>query len=270
MSLKDKLTARLRGGARALASQDNLERVRRMVRKTGFDVVRHHPAPPDFDDDAKAILARVAPFTMTSPQRIFAATQAARYVIDAGIDGAIVECGVWRGGSSMAMALASIQRGDTSREFYLFDTYEGMSAPTAEDTDVYGTSAAKTFEATRTGADSSAWCLADLDDVRRNVDSTGYDPARVHYGKGKVEETLPGQAPEKIALLRLDTDWYASTKHELETLYPRLVPGGVLIIDDYGHWQGSRKAVDDYLAANHITLLLGRIDDTGRMAVKPG
>ena len=87
--------------------------------------------------------------------------------------------------------------------------------------------------------------------------------------KGKVEDTLPGHAPDHIAVLRLDTDWYASTKHEMEHLYPRLARGGVLIIDDYGHWAGSRQAVDEYLAEHGIHLLLNRTDYTGRMALKP-
>ena len=81
---------------------------------------------------------------------------------------------------------------------------------------------------------------------------------------------MPAEAPEEIALLRLDTDWYSSTKHELEHLYPRLAPGGVLILDDYGHWQGARRAVDEYFADNRITLLLNRVDGTARIAVKPG
>jgi hypothetical protein len=86
---------------------------------------------------------------------------------------------------------------------------------------------------------------------------------------GPVETTLPAQAPDRLALLRLDTDWYASTRHELEQLYPRLVREGVLIVDDYGHWEGAREAVDEYFAANGPAPLLQRVDYTGRMAVKP-
>jgi hypothetical protein len=74
--------------------------------------------------------------------------------------------------------------------------------------------------------------------------------------------------PEQIAVLRLDTDFYESTRHELRHLYPRLVHGGVLIIDDYGHWAGARKAVDEYIAEEGIRLLLNRIDYTGRIAIK--
>src|ERR1051325_10354963 len=99
-----------------------------------------------------------------------------------------------------------------------------------------------------------------------------YEAARYVAGytlEGTVEETIPAQAPERIALLRLDTDWYESTRHELVHLYPRLVPGGVLIIDDYGHWEGARKAVDEYIAQNNLRLFLNRIDYAGRLAIKP-
>jgi hypothetical protein len=83
-----------------------------------------------------------------------------------------------------------------------------------------------------------------------------------------VEHTLPDRAPQKVALLRLDTDWHASTKHILETLFPALVRGGVLIIDDYGHFHGARKAVDDYLSEHNISILLNRIDYAGRIGIK--
>ena len=90
-----------------------------------------------------------------------------------------------------------------------------------------------------------------------------------HFIKGKVEDTIPEKMPQKISILRLDTDWYESTKHELEHLFPLLAKNGVLIIDDYGHWQGAKQAVDEYLSSQNIHLLLNRVDYTGRMAVKP-
>ncbi len=81
-------------------------------------------------------------------------------------------------------------------------------------------------------------------------------------------DTIPKNVPEKISILRLDTDWYESTKHELNNLFPRLVSGGILIIDDYGHFQGSKKAVDEYFEENKISSFLFRIDYTGRLFVK--
>jgi hypothetical protein len=99
--------------------------------------------------------------------------------------------------------------------------------------------------------------------------STGYPADRLHLVQGKVEDTLPGAAPARIALLRLDTDWYESTRHELVHLYPRLVPNGVLIIDDYGDWVGAKEAVDEYFAAQPFQPFLSRMDHTGRLAIKP-
>jgi hypothetical protein len=116
----------------------------------------------------------------------------------------------------------------------------------------------------------NSWHYVPVEEVRAAVLSTGYPAERVHMVEGKVEDTLPGAAPERIAVLRLDTDWYASTKHEMEQLYPRLSPGGVLILDDYGHYEGARQAVDEYFAEHGGRPLLSRVDYTGRVGVKGG
>jgi O-methyltransferase len=110
--------------------------------------------------------------------------------------------------------------------------------------------------------------VSSLEDVKRVMAATGYEPGKTVFVPGRVEDTIPASAPETIALLRLDTDWYQSTYHELTHLYPRLAVGGVLIIDDYGHWQGARKAVDQYIREQKLKLLLCRIDYTGRVCVK--
>jgi predicted O-methyltransferase YrrM len=108
-----------------------------------------------------------------------------------------------------------------------------------------------------------------LADVQANLRSTGYPVERMRFVVGDVADTVPREAPERIAILRLDTDWYASTRHELEHLYPRLAVGGVLIVDDYGHWEGARLAVDEFLERTSAPILLNRIDYTGRIGVKP-
>jgi len=107
-----------------------------------------------------------------------------------------------------------------------------------------------------------------MEEARANVLSTGYPAAKMAFVKGKVEDTIPASAPRQIALLRLDTDWFESTYHELVHLYPRLSPGGILIVDDYGYWQGARKAVDRYVEEQQLKLLLTRVDDSARMSVK--
>jgi hypothetical protein len=157
--------------------------------------------------------------------------------------------------------------GVTDRNLYLFDTFEGMSAPTQDDVNFNGESAADLLAGSAREANPTA-AFSSLDEVKSNLSSTGYPPERVFFIKGKVEEAIPAQAPAQIALLRLDTDWYESTYHELLHLYPRLSPGGILIIDDYGHWEGARKAVDTYFAEHNLKLLLHRIDYTGRICVK--
>jgi O-methyltransferase len=206
------------------------------------------------------VLARVRTFTMTSPARLAALIKATRYVVTAGIPGDLVECGVWRGGSMMAVALTLLNMGVRDRMLYLYDTYEGMPPPGDSDVDMYGVPAAGQMDREIVKA-ASPW-----DAVKEAIESTGYPREQIRMVQGKVEDTIPGNVPEKIALLRLDTDWYESTRHELEHLFPRLQLHGPLIIDDYGHWQGARRAVDEYFARRPI--LLNFIDYTGRIGVK--
>src|SRR6185436_8666218 len=170
--------------------------------------------PTDFGDPERSLCERVSPFTLTSPERIIGWRNAIRDVIERGIEGSIVECGVWRGGSMMVAALTLIELGDTSRDLYLFDTFDGMSAPTEKDRSVWGTRATDLLSQTRKEG-SSVWCAAGLEDVRANLHTVGYPEDRIHYVVGRVEDTLPSHAPPTIALLRLDTDWYESTYHEL-------------------------------------------------------
>lgn len=202
-----------------------------------------------------------------------ATVDAVDYVVRREIPGALVECGVWRGGSVLAMILRLQQLGVDDRELFLYDTFEGMSAPTEHDTSAFSEPALLTWSrAANAGRTAWDWLFKPehfgLDQVRELLTSTGYPTERVHFVAGPIEETLPGAAPEEVAVLRLDTDWYASTRHELVHLYPRLSVGGVLIVDDYGHWDGCRQAVDEYFATEAPPPLLARIDYTGRIAVK--
>jgi O-methyltransferase len=256
--------------ARLERTQAKLERTQAKLDRTqsALEKAKAKPdLPRHLDDEAKEIVRAVRDRTMTATQKVFALIEATRYVLDTGVPGAIVECGVWRGGSMQAVALALLRRGVSDRDLHLYDTFEGMSEPTEEDRAADGTPAAELL-ATRPKT-ARLWAVADLDDVRAGMAETGYPAERIHYHVGRVEDTIPAEAPEQIAVLRLDTDWYESTLHELVHLYPRLVPGGVLIIDDYGHWQGARQAVDEYMAEHEMPLLLNRVDYTARIAVKP-
>jgi O-methyltransferase len=207
---------------------------------------------------------------MTSTERMHALYQANAYICDADIGGDVVECGVWRGGSSMLSALSLLARGDASRTLWLYDTFEGMTPPGELDVNYDGAAADELLAVQERSADAvNDWCVATIGDVRANMESTGYPTEHVRYVQGRVEDTIPAQAPGAIAILRLDTDWFESTHHELVHLYPRIVPGGVLIVDDYGWWKGAREAVDRYFADHDIRILLARIDATGRMGIKP-
>jgi O-methyltransferase len=219
----------------------------------------------ELTNEESEIIRQVRPWTMTSMERIYALIQAVRYITKSPIEGAIVECGVWKGGSMAAVARTLMSLGDSTRELYLFDTFQGMSEPTAMDVDYSGKQAADVLR-----EDEGFKCAnAPLDQVKEVLRGTGYPLERIHFVPGKVEDTIPGAAPASISLLRLDTDWYESTKHELVHLFPRLARNGVIIIDDYGHWKGSRQACDEYFADKNISILLNRIDYTGRMALKP-
>lgn len=243
--------------------------LRSLIRLAGVDVIRYRAPdetfPADFTEQHKRIIRRVGPYTMTNKERVAALCDAVNYICEAGIPGAIVECGVWKGGSMMAVALALRERHIEDRELVLFDTFEGMTPPTQYDVDVLGVPAVDSF-----GVDGKAgesWAPESMEGVRSAMNSTGYEPSLVRLVKGRVEDTLAEHSPDSIALLRLDTDWYESTRHELELLFPRISDGGVLIVDDYGYWKGSRRAVDEYMSSLGRKLFLHRIDDSARMII---
>ncbi|MEU4624765.1 TylF/MycF/NovP-related O-methyltransferase [Actinoplanes sp. NPDC023801] len=221
--------------------------------------------PVDYDEAARNIIRAVRPWTMTSPEKLNALVYAVRYVVRHRIPGDIVECGVWRGGSMLAVAKTLLENSDTSRDLHLYDTFEGMSEPTEHDKRHDGRPASEMLAASEKTA--GVWAYASFEDVQATMGQSAYPAERIHYYKGKVEDTIPGDIPEQISILRLDTDWYESTRHELNHLWPRLVPGGVLLLDDYGWWDGAKRAVDEWLEEVNPQLLLLRMDE-GRIAVK--
>ena len=224
--------------------------------------------PLDMDAGVVDTIQRVQPFTMTTTDRLNGLCEAVRYLVSAGIEGDIVECGVWKGGSMMAVAESLVRFGDTSRQLHLYDTFTGMSEPTGKDVSLVGEDAVQRFHDEKSDDPNAAWCGSSLDRVKSHMAQTGYPDENMNFVVGKVEDTIPHAAPQEIALLRLDTDWYESTLHEMNHLFPRLVDGGVLILDDYGHWQGAREAVDEYLSQNNVSIMLNRLDYTGRIGIK--
>lgn len=216
------------------------------------------------------IIERVKPYTVTSNVRLHALIESIRFILLNGVKGDFVECGVYKGGSMMAVALTLLAEGANDRELYLFDTFEGMPKPSEKDIDLRGNPAIKKFSQTRLSDVSSTWMNASLEGVKEVMTLSKYPMERIHFVKGLVEDTIPKNAPQSIALLRLDTDWHQSTKHELIHLYPRVSPKGIIIVDDYGHFRGAREAVDEFFLENKMLPFLHRIDYTGRLIVKEG
>jgi len=254
----------LRQGARK--ANDFLER------SAGMRLVRTDLDPPELvgmEAPARAAVRKAAGRTMTDPLQQYAAYSAARYVCQSSVPGDIVECGVWRGGAAM---LGMMDEGQTDRTVWLYDTFEGMTAPGDRDAFLAtGLSARQLLaETSRTGdkeSDWTYWCVADEGDVRAGVLASGYPSDHVRLVRGPVETTLSTSAPSQVAIARLDNDWYESMGVELEVLFPRISPGGVLIIDDYDDWAGAREAVDEYFTSVRLSPLLVRAG-FGRVFVK--
>lgn len=221
----------------------------------------------DMDEDFNRLYAELEPYTMTGKVRMYALYRALHHVVQNKIPGDFVECGVWRGGSSMLAAKTLMQLGDSGRKLYLYDTYRGMSEPGEVDVSRDGEEARRQWARSQNG-DVNTWCYSSLAEVQKNLACTGYPADQIVFVEGKVQDTIPGTSPEKICLLRLDTDFYESTYHELVHLYPRLSKNGILIVDDYNFWQGAKQAVDQYFEEAGIPAFLHRIDNAARLVVK--
>lgn len=208
------------------------------------------------DDAFWQILPEVYDFTQLPMEPMWSLYEAVRYLHTRQIKGDFVECGVFFGGASMLIARTLLSLGDSSRKLWLYDSFQGFVGEQAtDDVTWYGDSINARFP--------------DFEEIaRNNIASTGYPPEQLRLVKGDVESTAAKNENGDIALLRLDTDTYFSTKAELEYFYPKLVTGGILIIDDYGHAFGARRAVDEYFGESGQPLLLNRVNFTNRIAVK--
>lgn len=225
----------------------------------------------DLEPEFIISMNKVRKFTMTTTERLHALWSSVNYVARARIPGDIVECGVWRGGSMMLAALELLRTASHDRRLWLYDTFAGLPKPDAEvDVDVLGNRAIDGWNAHTLTDGKTYWAYADRADVTANMLSTGYPEGLLTFVEGMVEETIPATAPGAISLLRIDTDWYASYRHVLNALYDRVSPGGIVIFDDYGHFGGARKAVDEFLAEHSIVSPLIRVDYSCRMMIKPG
>ena len=217
----------------------------------------------DFQNIYSKVGTRKSKYTLTSMERCYSLYKTIQYIVKGNVLGDIVECGVWRGGSAMLAALTLIENKQTHRKIYLYDTYEGMSEPTDKDIDLHGTPYRLIWEKEKERLTVS------LDEVKENMSSTGYPKENIIFVKGMVEDTIPNTVPNQVALLRLDTDLYESTYHELIHLYPRVSSQGVVIIDDYGHFQGAQGATEEYFKKFSQEVLFHRIDYSCRVMIKP-
>lgn len=188
------------------------------------------------------------------------------HVIENNIEGDILDIGVFKGFSSYKAVEKLLQLGVTNRDVYLYDTFEGMVKPTDEDGDKI-----KGIYKRETRNGNTSWAKGSLEEVKNNMESLKYPKDRIHYVKGMVEDTLLNHPHKKVAYMRLDTDYYSSTKIELDKLYPVLSPNGVVIVDDYGSkFVGSTLAVTEFLKENNLTEdILTRLPTCGVYFFKP-
>jgi hypothetical protein len=202
----------------------------------------------------------VRPYSMTSVERITELFNSLEYIRINKIPGDIVECGVWKGGNIKGIMDYLHYHDIQDKKVWLYDTFEGMTEPDENDVDLRSNKAKDILE--------SVMCYASLDSVKSLLQTSKFSQDQVNYVIGDILKTLTdvNNVPDKISLLRLDTDWYQSTKIELDVLYPNLSVNGVLIVDDYGHWQGSKKAVDEYFSNSDIEI--HKIDYTGIKLIK--
>lgn len=230
-----------------------------------FSKKKNEPDIPEITEYEKKLISKIKNLTMTSIERQFSLIKSVEYVVKNNIQGDIVECGVWKGGN-MVLVAHILKKLKVLRHLWLYDTFEGMTKPSKFDKSKRSGKALHKFLIKKNGVNSSDWCYSSLNEVKKNLRHTKYPEKMIKYIKGPVENTLNNYQPSKISILRLDTDWYLSTKKELKILYPKLVKSGVLIIDDYGHWDGCKKACDEYFKDKKI--LFHRIDYTCRVGIK--
>jgi len=213
---------------------------------------------------------KLRPYTMTSMERLYALYKGVEYIVAANVPGDFAEAGVWRGGSCMLIAETLLALGEHSRRIFLFDTFAGHPQPDPDkDVDLWGNRAIEEWQRRKEEVNGRQWGYVSLEEVRANMAMTGYPAEKLVFVKGMVEETASDvKSMDKLALLRLDTDWHDSTKAALEHFYPRLTSGGILMLDDYGHYKGQQLATDEYLKSAGEPILLNRIDYSCRLGIK--
>lgn len=213
-------------------------------------------------------LDKVNDISLTSLPNKWSLLQSLNYIKNNNVEGDIVETGVFKG-ANLVLIKNFLDKSNLNKKIYAYDTYAGQPQPSNLDFDLKGTNMIDKFSDLKKKNIVPVYCS--LEDVKSNIKKyCNNDLGKITFVKGKVEETLDDQSniPKKISLLRLDTDFYDSIKKSLEVLYPRLVKGGVLIIDDYGHFKGAKIATDNFFK-DEKKIWMHRVDYTCRLMIKP-
>lgn len=207
------------------------------------------------DEEFWKLALKCTPYSLLTPEKFYNLYETINYIVSAKVPGDIVECGVWHGGAMMMTAYILGSHGVSDRDIYLYDTFSGFTERSEHD---------MRFDGRPLGAPKYANFKAR---VEANLAQTGYPSKRIHLVEGDVHDTVRSERHEAIAMLRLDTDTYSSTLHELNQLYRRVVQGGVICIDDYGYSFGCRKAFHEFFDGRD-RLLWQRPNRSARTAVK--
>jgi len=255
------------------------EFIKRLASSLGYEINKTQIY--DLGEEANKEIIKIRSNTMLPYGRLVTLYQQVVFCEKHSVPGSFVECGVWKGGAVGLIALANMKHGVERRHIHLFDSFQEICAP---DESVDGE---EVVEKVRkkwgnvslggeleplTGVYDSIGGPGTLEENQELLEKTvGYESKYLHYHVGWFQETLPVVSSDidSIAILRLDGDWYASTKICLEHLYAKVVSGGFVIIDDYGGYEGCRKAVDEFIQANNLKAYLSQVDSSCRYWIKP-
>jgi len=255
----------------------------------GLDIVRYKNDDDkeklmnfDFNQEANQLIKIIRPYTMLPYTNLVQLYELVKYCEINEILGDFVECGVWKGGSSALMALGSLNNcKNEPRTLHLFDIFSEICAPDPDKDGERAMREAKKFNSKFIENKKELFSLKGIYDAYGGPGSLSqnqelfyniikYPKAKVHFHEGWFQDTLPIVKNEisKIAILRLDGDWYESTKVCLENLYDKVVKGGVIIIDDYGTYEGCKKAVDEFIHSKSLKVFLSYSSSDCRYWIK--
>jgi hypothetical protein len=266
--------------------------IRKLVNAAGYDLIRRRSAREanlnlcerlgyELEDEATECIHIVKHNTMLSKRRLVTLFQQVAYCEQWEIPGDFVECGVWKGGAMGLMALANLRYGKQRRHLHLFDAFQEICEPDAAVDGVRALREVKEFTG-KSGHDKgrlqgisgiydSLGGPGTLEDNRELLERTiRYPKDCIHYHVGWFQEIIPADHQEikSIAILRLDGDWYASTKVCLEYLFDKVVIRGIVVIDDYGTYEGCKRAVDEFFMTKQVRAYLTPVDSDCRFFVK--